>query len=73
MILLHGERGLPILQFFPVYPGTQLQLKSFTASMQLPPLRLVALVALFVCIDFFEIPHVIIFGLATKMIFKLML
>ena len=29
--------GLPILQFFPVYPGTQLQLKSFTASLQLPP------------------------------------
>ena len=29
--------GLPILQFFPVYPGTQLQLKSFTASVQLPP------------------------------------
>ena len=37
MILLHGQRGLPILQFFPVYPGTQLQLKSFTASVQLPP------------------------------------
>ena len=29
--------GLPILQFFPAYPGTQLQLKSFTASVQLPP------------------------------------
>ena len=37
MILFHGERRLPILQFFPVYPGTQLQLKSFTASVQLPP------------------------------------
>ena len=29
--------GLLILQFFPVYPGTQLQLKSLTASVQLPP------------------------------------
>ena len=28
---------LPILQLFPVYPATQLQLKSFTASLQRPP------------------------------------
>ena len=103
--------GLPILQFFPVYPGTQLQLKSFTASVQLPPFShgpsaqssiswrkfkirkifwnilrnncntkfyypsikdsVVTLVALSGCIDFFEIPHIITFGSASKMIFKL--
>ena len=108
--------GLPILQFFPVYPGTQLQLKSFTASVQLPPLShgpsaqssiswrkfktwkiytfwnksrnscnakfyyqsmkdfsAVALFALSGCIDFFRIAHIITFGSASIMIFKLLL